>query len=313
MTESRGWPDEDKARARVQEEFGDQLDAMARMRTRTFDELVAAGLTDEGLQDGRGVILAILLRAVGAFDSIRILLEHGYSEEAFGLTRILYDAEIDAFLLGSGNADYLERFADFELWEMGMTAARGLDAGLVPDGSDIADAVRSRKAELRDRLHLRGIEIPDGFEEMTLLEAATVFSKLRFSKRMTWRPDRSWDDTLDEVAPALIRLVEPATEAEDPDRFSELIASRKAEHRISYSLMSATLHNSPMSVAMRVNGGFRLAGVIDEVGKVVHVSAVHFARTHHLVCDLVGIPFDEASWRMDLQAVGGQRDELGTE
>ena len=49
MSSSRGWPNEGAAKRHVEGSFGPLLDAMSRMRTMAYEELVKARIPDDSL------------------------------------------------------------------------------------------------------------------------------------------------------------------------------------------------------------------------------------------------------------------------
>jgi len=289
--------------AALEERDGVRLDALARMRTRCLDEIKDAEIGDGTLTGPRGFLLLILLKALSALDSIRILLEHAYAEEAFGLTRTLYDLEVDSLLLKSGDTERLSLYSEFERFELARFGGMGVAAGLLPETDEREQAIATRIEDLATALVGAGREPPDNFNELSLFDAAAEFARLRFGQKhpTSWRPSRKWDDILDEIAPALIRLLEPELETSDPDRFAALVQARKTEHWFTWPLSSAVLHGSPRSVAVRYPD-FRVAGVPGEVARTAAVAAAHFARIHHIAFVVLDVGFDAETWNKDLRA-----------
>lgn len=304
----RSWPAESDMRLSVEGEFGEILDALAAIRDRAYLEVEGAGISEDQLYGSeRGFILPIYLRSISYLDSIRILCERGYGEEAFGLVRSLYEAEIDSYVLFAGDKpEILNQYADFELYELAMTASRGLDARRLPESEEVDEAVASRRAELRARLELRGKEIPDGFDDLSLMHATKKYAKLIYgdSSPPNWRKGLTWkQDVIPMVSHAQIRILSPGLETDDPERFAASVAERATEHEIAYPLMSAEIHGSPATIADRVRT-FRVAGNPNEIPKTAAVAASHFFRLRVLVRDLFEIEGDEGDWLGLLRAVG---------
>lgn len=303
----RGWEHEVEIMASLNDEFGDRLQALSDMRDRSIAEVEEAGIPRADLHEHRGILLLIFLSGIASLDAIRVLLEHGYPEQAHGLTRSLYDAEVDACLLAD-DPDLAHYYSDFEVWDLVHHAGRAVNDGLIPERPDLQEAVDRRRHELADAYVRADLGIPEGFEEMDLYEGARDFARKRWHRPrpVSWRPtfERGWEEILDRIIPVQLRVLadDEKADAEEAEQFSE---DRRVEHWVAYSEMSARLHVSPRISAQRwfeLNVGDDL----HETDKSITVVASHFLRLHHVVATELAVGYDAEWWRDAMRRASGK-------
>jgi hypothetical protein len=309
-TAGRSWPQETRVRAHVEKEYGCFLTALAGMRTRAYEELSAARIELDSLVGTPGAfVLPIYCRAIALLDSIRLLLEAAYGDEALALVRGLYLAEVDAFyLVGSEDPHTLEDYTDWETYERVMLAGQALGAGLahawVTAGRRTELAIRKHIAELEAALAERGIAVPAGFDRLPLAEAVRAFARVRFGgpRPRGWIAKKSWAEILSVVAPTEIRTFEPELEEADPARFAVTVEKRKSEHEFVWPLLSAEAHGSARVVAKRTRN-WEVAGYPAQVPGTAGAAGSQFIRLRLLAKRLWNLDGDEPAWRADLRAL----------
>lgn len=291
---SRGWPGEPEIMGEIEQDAGSQLAALSSLLIRSVQEIDEAAIPKD-LGGHRLPLILIFATAISSLDSVRILPEHGNAEQAHALTRTLYDAEIDVALL-SADPDLVGRYSDFELFDPSRTPGRAAERGLFDDVEDAEDAIADRKEEIRQALERADLEVSEDFDDMTLLEAAQELGRRRFgnSNPPTWRPEMPWSKRLDMVIPVQFQALRPDLDDASPE-YEEWEDTRRAEHEVAFSEMSARLHCSPQITALRWPD-FQVGGSPADVGRIAYIAASHFLRIHHTVCNELEIPCDRSYW-----------------
>lgn len=270
-----------------------QLEALAAMRSATIQEVQSAQIDTTNLTALHTILLLILTNCVSVLDSGRILLEHGYSEQAHGLTRALYDAEIDVALLAA-KPEWVFYYVAYEAFDMSLVPGRAIkDDLIIPDDLQQA-SIEERKEVLRSILDQNGTKVPEDWDQMDLLEATRTFAKAIWNhiQPTSWRPERAWDEIFKIISDRQYRAIVPGGTEEDLEAWRMY---RPKEHYVAYSEMSARLHGSPR-VATERWPDLQVGGFPNDVPRVAAIAATHFVRIHHLIFDELGVAFDREMW-----------------
>jgi hypothetical protein len=289
----RGWPGEKDLMRAVAELAGNQLEALAKMRSLVVDEIGKARIPTE-LPGHRIALVLILTTAISVVDAVRILLEHGYSEQALGMTRALYEAEIDTALLAA-KPEWMEYYAAYEAFELSRMPGTAIRKGVF-SGIEFEQApIDKRKHDLLQILEHMGKERPEGWDDLDLYEASVSFARSVWGKKTppNWRPQTSWEEKiLPLTSPRQFEALHPEPSEDD---LAEWVTERDQEHSVVYPEMSARLHGSPRVAAERWPD-FQVGGFPEDVPRVVEIAATHFVRVHHVVFDELELGFDRDLW-----------------
>lgn len=281
--ESRGWPGEAERLKDLNDAYGSRLETLAEMRDRCIAEIDEAELRWDSLIEYHRVLLLIALAGVTTLDALRVLLEHGYPEHAFGLTRRLYELEVDASLL-IDDPSVVDYYVDYETYDLVWNAGEGVELGDVPNDPEYMEQLEVRRTQLADAYERANLEYPPDFETMSLAEAAEDFARKRWrgKRAYSWRPVRGWkDEILPRVISAQLSTLAPDLTSDD-DEYVEFRNDREKEHFF-FGEMSSHLHVSPRTVASH-GLGFRVGDDLQEMGPALSRVAIHFVRIHHLAC-----------------------------
>ena len=309
-------------RSAVELKFGSLLDTLMSIRNRARDELNAQEMDREALDNNplTLIVLGIYCRAITYLDCIRVLAEGGYGEQCLGLARSIYESEADAYLLFASRKpqlldrpDLLDRYADFEIYERSLIAAR-IEVGGRLDGPEVDELMERWRQELKDRARQRNRDLSQGFVDSTLLKVTKAFAKAIFEQSFpgNWRYDMHWKPCiLKVIVRAHESLADPGMET-DSEQLVERIEDRTVVHNLFYSLMCSELHGSPAAVANRVKDfpWLRVGGDPDMVlPDAVEIAVSCFYRLRTLVRHLVGVAGDEEAWENDLSTIRGLTHE----
>lgn len=278
----------------VDELAGTQLQALSSMMHLSVEEVEKARVPKDA--PGSDLLLILIFTtAVSTLDAVRILLEHGYGAQAHGLTRSLYDAEIDVALLAA-DPDLAHYYAAFEAFDLSNVPGRAIRDGIIDaSGPERTEAIADRKDELKAILHEMGHAAPDVWDEMDLLEAAQTFARAVWGKRgpTSWRRETEWETILNIAGPRQFQALNP--DVADEDGSADWLDRRKQEHYVAYAEMCARLHCSPR-VAAEKWPDFEVGGFPESVPRVAEIAGTHFVRIHHTVFDQLKLTCDLERW-----------------
>lgn len=279
----------------------DVLSAMRRLHDRALDE-VAEGKAKSALDI---VLIAIAVKSIDVFDSIRLLVEVAKASEALATTRTMYELDLDAHILAlPANEALLLRYMAFQIVEKAQLLVKLTSFGADQSGQG-ANEVRNW---LRDAIDKSGIAVPDDFADRPLQDACEECGKLIFGARYpsSWRHGLPRDPLYRWWAAAELEAqdIKP-----DDDAVAERAHQLKREGRLTYNIMSARIHGSPASAGEMVDVGgqslkFKIpAPAADLVPFMCDVASVHFVRLHKRVSYSLALDRDEDGWRADLATI----------
>lgn len=283
---------------KVSTEHSDGFDSMVRLRELAAEDLQSLQWTQEDFTKYPSILVLLFARAIGFFDLIRIGLEHGYGVRSRNLIRSLIDIEIDAALLSTEDKDLLFRYGAYEALELARKAEHGLKR--IVDEEQEAEGVEIRRNSLKETLENGGLDVPDGFDERSLGEAADITAKRIFDRPYPshWR----WPLKRHEWLPLAVEQLTQAV----PEGGHEFGTSKNGiqwEIEFAYAWCSEAVHVSPRSVAestvwdeQGVLTGFVLAGQITEIPASIFMAMLHFVRLRLLVSAFVDFGTEDDPW-----------------